>query len=115
MKKGNIIRNILFIGLIILCGCTQKNVKGVVISVPMSLSLNELMSGNVDNMTFTGDVVKVRLSSGEEVDAIATREQMEQAFKGKTKATLAKAKDKAHEGIEWEVVKLEENPEKQEQ
>ena len=34
MKKGNIIMNILFIGLIILCGCTKKNVEGVVISVP---------------------------------------------------------------------------------
>lgn len=115
MKKKNAIMSILFIGLMIFCGCTQKNVKGVVISVPMSLSLNELMSGNVDNMTFTGDVVKVRLGSGEEVDAIATREQMEQAFKGKTKATLAKAKDKAHEGIEWKVISLEDDKEKHEE
>jgi hypothetical protein len=98
------------IGLIILTGCAQKNVEGVVVSVPMSMSFNELTSGNVDNITFTGDVVKVRLGNGEEVDALATHEQMEQAFNGKTKATLVKSKDKAHEGIEWKVINLDEIP-----
>lgn len=103
------------IGLMILCGCTQKNVEGVVISVPMSMSLNELTSGNVTNMTFTGEVVRVKLENGEEVDALATHEQMEQAFNGKTKATLEKAKDEARKEIEWRVIKLEEKPENKEQ
>jgi len=99
--------NILFIGLIILCGCTKKNVEGVVISVPASISLEDLTSGEISNMTFTGDVVKVRLNDGKEVEALATYEQMEQAFEGKNKATLEKIKDEAHEGIEWKVIKLE--------
>ena len=115
MKKGNIIMNILFIGLIILCGCTKKNVEGVVISVPASMSFEDLTAGKISDMTFTGDVVKVRLNNGEEVDALATREQMEQAFEGKNKATLEKTKDEAYEGIEWKIVKLEENQEQQEQ
>jgi len=40
---------------------------------------------------------------------------MEQAFKGKNKATLEKIKDEEHEGVEWKVIKLEENQEQQEQ
>jgi len=115
MKRRNVIMSVLFIGLIALSGCTQKNVEGVVISVPASLSLNELMSGNVSDMTFTGDVVKVRLNDGQEVEALATHEQMEQAFKGKNKVTLEKIKDEEHEGVEWKVIKLEENQEQQEQ
>jgi len=112
MKKSITVICMASIGLMILCGCTQKNVEGVVISVPMSMSFNEMMSGNVENMTFTGDVVRVKLENGEEVDALATHEQMEQAFNGNTKATLEKAKDEAREDIEWRVIKLEEKPEK---
>jgi len=37
------------------------------------------MSGNVSDMTFTGDVIKVRLNDGQEVEALVTHEQMEQA------------------------------------
>ena len=114
MKKSNALMSILLIGFMIFCACSQKNVEGVVISVPMSLSLNELMSGNVDNMTFTGDVVEVRLNDGKEVQALATQEQMEQAFEGKTRATLEKLKDEAHEGIEWKVISLEDDKEKSE-
>jgi len=115
MKKAIAVICLASVGLIFTSGCTQKNVEGVVISVPMSLSLNELMSGNVENITFTGDVVKVRLDSGEEVDAIATHEQMQQVFEGKKKATLARAKDEAHEGVEWKVINLDENTENKEQ
>lgn len=39
-----------------------------------------MMSGEVSNMTFTGDLVTVKLESGEEVQALATHEQMEQGF-----------------------------------
>lgn len=113
MKKSITAICVASIGLIILCGCAQKNVEGVVISVPMSMSFNELTSGNVTNMTFTGDVVRVKLENGEEVDALATHDQMEQAFNGKTKATLEKANDEAREDIIWRVIKLEENAEKQ--
>jgi len=109
--KNRIIVPILLIGLISFFSCTQKNVEGVVISVPMSLSLNELMSGEVSNMTFTGDAVTVRLNDGEEVEALATNEQMEQAFEGKNIATLEKIKDPEHEGVNWKIVKLEENTE----
>lgn len=115
MKKTIAVICLASIGLLFMSGCTQKNVEGIVISVPMSLSLNELMSGNVDNITFTGDVVKVRLDSGDEVDAIATHEQMQQAFEGKTKVTLARTKDDAYEGVEWKVVNLDENKEDKEQ
>jgi hypothetical protein len=113
MKKSYFIVILSCIGLIFSCGCTQKNVEGVVISIPMSVSFNELVSGELSNMTFTGDVVKVRLEDGEEVDALATHEQMEQAFEGKNKATLEKIKDDAHEGIGWKVVRLEEGKEQQ--
>jgi hypothetical protein len=112
MKKSVTAICIVSIGLMILVGCAQKNVEGVVISVPMSMSFNEMMSGNVENMTFSGDVIRVKLENGEEIDALATHEQMEQAFNGKTKATLAKAKDKEHEDIEWKVISLEENTKK---
>jgi hypothetical protein len=112
MKKCIVLFCIMAVGFLIISGCAQKNVEGVVISVPMSMSLNEMMSGNVENMTFTGDVVRVKLENGEEVDALATHEQMEQAFNGKTKATLEKAKDEAREDIEWKIIKLEEKPEK---
>ena len=114
MKKSYVIMSVLFIGLIIVACCTKKNVEGVVISVPMSVSFNELMSGNVSNMIFTGDVVTVRLHDGEEVEALATNEQMEQAFKGKNKATLEKIKDPEHEGVNWKIIKLEENTEQKE-
>jgi hypothetical protein len=98
--------------LISFTGCVQKDVEGIVISVPMSMSLNEMMSGNLENMTFSGDVVRVKLENGEEIDALATHEQMKQAFNGKTKATLSKNKDKEHEDIEWKVISLEENTKK---
>lgn len=112
MKKSITVICMASIVLMILCGCTQKNVEGVVISVPMSMPFNELTSGNVTNMTFTGDVVRVELENGKEVDALATHEQMEQAFNGKTKATLEKAKDEVRENIDWRIIKLEENADK---
>ena len=108
MKAKNFILNLLLIGLLALFACNQKNVEGTVISVPMSMSLNELMSGEVSEITFTGDLVTVRLNNGEEVQAVATHEQMEQAFKGVNKATLEKIKDEEHEGVEWIVINLEE-------
>ena len=112
MKKTVTAICILSIGLMILSGCAQKNAEGVIISVPMSMSLNEMMSGNFENMTFSGDVVRVRLENGEEVDALATHEQMAEAYGGKTKATLTREKDDEHEDVEWKIVKLDENPEK---
>lgn len=115
MKKCNLLIIILFIGFMIFCSCSQKNVEGTVISIPMSVSFDELTSGSFSNMTFTGNVVKVKLDDGKEVEALATHEQMEQAFEGKKKATLEKSKDEAHEGIKWKIIKLEENQEKQEQ
>jgi hypothetical protein len=90
-------------------GCVQKDVEGIVISVPMSMPLNQ-MTGQFEEMTFSGNVVKVRLENGEEIDAIATDEQMEQAFNGKRKATLSKERDKAHEGVVWKVIRLDEIP-----
>lgn len=114
MKRINILLSVLFIGFVALSGCTQKTAEGVVTSVPMSVSLNELMSGDVSDMTFTGDVIKVRLESGEEVEALATPEQMKQAFEGMNKATLEKIKDEEHEGVEWKVIKLEEKTKQQE-
>lgn len=95
--------------LISFTGCAQKNVEGIVISVPMSMPLNQ-MTGQFEEMTFSGNVVKVRLESGEEIDAIASHEQMEQAFNGKRKATLSKERDKAHESVVWKVIRLDENP-----
>ena len=115
MKRISIFLSLLFIGLIALSGCKQKSVEGTIISVPVTMSLNELMSGEVSNMTFSGDLVKVRLDTGEEVEALATHEQMEQAFKGKNKATLEKIKDEEHEGVGWIVINLEEPEEEVQQ
>ncbi|MDT8402527.1 MAG: hypothetical protein RQ743_12600 [Bacteroidales bacterium] len=110
MKKSYILMIILFTGLLAIAGCAQKNVEGTVISVPMSMSFNEMMSGEVSNMTFTGDLVTVRLESGEEVKALATHEQMEEAFEGKTHASLENLKDPEHEGVNWKIVTLKESP-----
>lgn len=109
MKNNYIPLSLLLIGLLAIAGCTQKNIEGTVISVPMSMSFNELMSGEVSNMTFTGDLVTVRLESGEEVPALATHEQMEEAFEGKTRARLEKLKDTEHEGVSWKIVALEDS------
>ena len=80
----------------------------------MSMSFNELMSGEVSNMAFTGDLVTVRLESGVEVQALATHEQMEQAFKGKNHATMEDLKDPEHEGVNWKIIKLEESMKEEE-
>lgn len=115
MKKSYFIISIMLTLILAVTGCTQKNVRGTVISVPMSMSFNELVSGEVSNMTFTGDLVTVRLENGEEVQALATHDQMEQAFEGKNQATLEKVKDSGHEGVNLKIVALEEAVENKEE
>jgi hypothetical protein len=80
------------------------NPKGIVVSVPITLSMQEAVSGQIDNLNFSGNTVKVKLNNGEKVEAIATEEQMEEAFNGKNIATLEKITDN-----QWKVLKLEEN------
>ncbi len=62
------------------------------------------MSGTLSesNMTFGGKTVTVKLAGGKTVQAVATREQMREAFRGKTKAALEKQQDGT-----WKVTKLE--------
>ena len=47
--------------------------------------------------------MKVKLGNGDVVDALASEEQMSQAFSGKRKVTLEKS-----ENDEWKVISLEE-------
>jgi len=114
MKNTIILLSLFTICLISIAACTQKNVEGTVISVPMSMSFNEMMSGEVSDMTFTGDLVTVKLESEEEVKALATHEQMEQAFEGKNHATMENINDPEHEGVNWKIIGLEESTEKEE-
>jgi hypothetical protein len=50
--------------------------------------------------------MKVKLGNGDVVDALATEEQMSEAFSGKGKVTLMKT-----ESGEWKVASLEETNE----
>lgn len=78
------------------------NPTGVVISVPVSFSLSEAISGKVDQFNFTGNTITVKLSNGNEIEALATKEEMEEALKGKSIVTLKRSRDN-----QWEVLKLE--------
>lgn len=85
-------------------GCSSnKNMEGEVISVPAVISMDDFSKGAVNDVEFRGDYVKVKLENGDVVQAIATKEQMEQAFFGEmTKATLEK-----DEKDNWKIIKLE--------
>lgn len=77
-------------------------VEGEIVSIPVSISLDDLASGEIKNLNFTGASMKVKLSYGEVVDVPATEDQMSEAFAGKRKATLQKSEDE-----EWVIVNLE--------
>ena len=82
---------------------SNKNMEGEVISVPAVISFDDLSKGVINDVEFRGDVVKVKLENGDVVEAIATKEQMEQVFYEKmSKATLEK-----DDNDNWKVIKLE--------
>ena len=83
-------------------GCAEKSAEGQVVSVPASIPLSAMTSNKpIGKINFTGKYIKVKLTNGEVVDALATEEQMSDAFSGKGKATLEKTKDG-----EWKVTSL---------
>lgn len=91
-------------GACLLSGCGDKEpkvIEGRGVSVPAAMSLEDLMGGGeIKNLQFSGETMKVRLESGEEIEARATVKQMEQAFRGRNRVTLEKT-----ESGEWTVVK----------
>jgi len=76
---------------------------GVVVSIPLSFSLEEAASGNIKNYTFSGTTVTIRLQNGSEIKAEATKTQMEAALQGKTNAKVQKVNNKG-----WKVIVLDE-------
>lgn len=95
---------ILFALLLGVSGCAEKTVEGIVVSVPASIPLTALTSGKpIGKINFTGQYMKVKLKNGDVVDALATEDQMSEAFSGKGKVTL-----KRSENDEWMVMSLEE-------
>jgi len=73
---------------------------GVVISVPSIIfSAGELMSGQIKEMNFDGNTIKVKLTIGKVIDATATQEQLEKIAQGEKNVKLEKT-DKN----EWKVI-----------
>ncbi|MDQ7816040.1 MAG: hypothetical protein RDU14_03380 [Melioribacteraceae bacterium] len=94
---------LIFIFISVFLNCTKKNLEGEVISVPATISFNDLSKGVINDVEFRGDVVKVKLENGDVVDAIATKKQMEQVlYDSMSKATLEK-----DDNDNWKVIKLE--------
>jgi hypothetical protein len=94
---------LIFIFISVFLNCTEKNLEGEVISVPATISFNDLSKGVINDVEFRGDVVKVKLENGDVVDAIATKKQMEQVlYDSMSKATLEK-----DDNDNWKVIKLE--------
>jgi len=93
---------ILFALLLGASACAEKTVEGDVVSVPASIPLSALTSGKpISKINFTGKYMKVKLKNGDVVDALATEDQMSEAFSGKGKVTLEKS-----ENDEWMVISL---------
>lgn len=105
MRNSRLIAVMLTVSLLGIYGCTEKSAEGRVVSVPASIPLSALTSNKpIGKINFIGKYIKVKLTSGEVVDALATEAQMSDAFSGKGKATLEKTK----EG-EWKVTGLTES------
>ena len=97
---------LVLVALVVVCasGCSKNTAEGTVVGVRATVPMDQLMSGKVSEseMTFGGETVKVKLTDGKTVEAVATKEQMKEALEGKTKATLKKQDDG-----KWKVTKLE--------
>jgi hypothetical protein len=86
-------------------GCNNKNAEGQIVKIaPMKLrpGVDTRYSIEITDVDFDGDTIAVKLGNGKLVDAIATKEQLWDAFvNDKNKASIEKSQGK------WRVIKME--------